>query len=96
MIKFLVDSKYLANNLQKIRGREDISKITINKNSIVLNVDNKEIEIQVCVISPLKAFPFTDGKDRHWNDVFDIVANAPRQPIVVELFDNGTRIIFEL
>lgn len=96
MIKFLVDSKYLANSLKKINWMEDISGITINKNSIVLNGDDKEFEIQVHMIMPLKAFPFVDRKVRNWDDVYDIIAKVPQQPIVVELFENVTRVIFEL
>lgn len=75
---------------------ENVLSIIINKDSIVLNADEKAIEIQVHMVSPSKAFPFVDRQNRNWDDVLDVVAKAPQQPIVIELFNDVTRVIFEL
>lgn len=96
MIRLLVSSKHLYKRLLEIKFSVDlVESVELIGKLLSIKTQHRTIAIYV---EPLERCTTNKERqeDRNWRDIRDIVKNAPDQPIVLEISEKVTSVIFQI
>ena len=92
-MKILLSSKLLALKLKEIDfEKESVERVTLDKDELILITQTSSVKFQVNVLE-FKASVKQDG--RRWDWVKSLVSRVEEQPIVLQIFHNVVKVIFQ-